>query len=107
MRGLSRPFVVILERMRKIMKKVIITPIKYSTLFNPQPTSIPFISFRGVGILLFDFHREVEKLAPNMARLVHEIGWDPVVDGLEESPLLAGLGDLAPGGLDGGRVGGE
>ena len=107
MRRLSRPFLVILERMRKIMKKIIITPIKYGTLLNPQPTSIPFVSFRGVAIRLFDFHGEVEELAPNMAGLVHEIGWDPVVDDLEESPLLAGLSDPAHGGPDHGRVAGE
>jgi len=95
---LRGPFVAVLQGQGKVMKKIVITPIKNGTFLDSKPATIAFISFWGVCILLLHLHRQVKELAPSFPSHVHQLRTHPMVHDLEEAPLITGLGDLAQSG---------
>lgn len=87
----GRPLVVVLQTKRKKVKEIVVTPVKNGAFLNSKPAPIPFISLGRVGIGLFHLHRQMEKLPPNLLRLVQQFRTDAVVHYLKEAPLPASL----------------
>lgn len=86
-----RPLVMIPQRARKIVKEIIVTPIKNGAFLDSQSAAITLISLGGIRVGLLHLHGLVEKPIPDFSSTGQQVRAHPVVHHLEESPLSAGL----------------
>lgn len=77
------------------MKEVIITPVENCPFLDAQAASVTLVSLGRITVSLFNLHGRMEKLAPILTCIIHQLVANAVVDDLKEPPFATRGRDLA------------
>lgn len=77
------------------MEEVIITPVENRPFLDAQTAAVTLVSLGRISVSLFSLHGRMEKLAPILTCMIHQLVANAVVDDLKESPFATRGRDLA------------